>query len=605
MEATRNVNRVSPPTPAFSSPRHLLTSPCLFPFLLSPHPRLNTTPPASPAMEAASTDTANEAPVSEPPEESPTKARPTDMPNGSPREPPVEASAVIEKPKDKGKWLPLEIQIMIIHLLDTPSYVEEHLEDDPADFFDLEGRPQGPKARQDLKNASLVCRAWHREVRPLLFQHLNLRFRTPTEAYNDEIPDESGDYEEAICFLQESSDFLSTVLESVTLSLVLPGFLEQQKEEIERFSYRMDSEEREIVSALTPIDCYRAEDFSIFDSLEDQLSKLRPRRITVLATGAAMAVFLHNHFRYPASYCMIEDPRLQLLSVSRRQRYPGNDCELRGNRMMNLLWLVEGDDVVINDGSLRWNAFRRGDYEPSCTDELDLHQILLESLPHVPQPIRLKSLSFVSLFNFQRGFIPISHEFVDVLDPSTPITETNMLNPDIYSHRILPQGEDLESVLSSMFPRERPEERGSMRMLSRKGFTYRTFFDRILDLSSYESLFRDGMDWARAYHFQDVGTLCNPSQWSTIRARCQRINNGDLLYAAMGWFVSESCLTELEWRESGDDDKREVIEMMDREDWKEQREEEDDMEDEWSIDEEAMMAEEALLDAEWDAELDW
>jgi hypothetical protein len=68
--------------------------------------------------------------------------------------------------------------------------------------------------------------------------------------------------------------------------------------------------------------------------------------------------------------------------------------------------------------------------------------------------------------------------------------------------------------------------------------------------------------------------------------------------------VRESCFTDPAWTESDDQDKREVIKMMDGDEWfREQQEmnEEADRQHEAAMNEYAEMREEELLSEQWDA----
>ena len=79
--------------------------------------------------------------------------------------------------------LPPELLNIIVDLLDSPSYVEEHLEDDPAETFDMKGKQIASDARMHLKNASSVSRQWNRIFRPMIFRHIFVRLRLLSLTY--------------------------------------------------------------------------------------------------------------------------------------------------------------------------------------------------------------------------------------------------------------------------------------------------------------------------------------------------------------------------------------------------------------------------------------
>lgn len=72
--------------------------------------------------------------------------------------------------------LPPELLSEIFDCLDSPSYIAEHLEDDPSMIFTLQGDLKENRATP-LEAASPVCRRWHQEVFFRLFRHLHLRFQ--------------------------------------------------------------------------------------------------------------------------------------------------------------------------------------------------------------------------------------------------------------------------------------------------------------------------------------------------------------------------------------------------------------------------------------------
>jgi hypothetical protein len=518
------------------------------------------------------------------------------MPNEPPGESSLEISVVTQKPKGKRKWLPLELQHMIIHLLDTPSYVEEHLEDDPAEFFDLEGRPRGSEARKDLKNASLVCRAWRREARPLLFRYVHLRFCTPVDPA---IKEETRVYSDAIAFLREREEWFKHVLRSITISLLVPKAVEELMCKVESLAEDYACDPDSLKDAFGSDD-ENLSDVEMLEGLYDVLRPIRPQRITTMATGAPMEVFVRDLSRYPNGHPFIHDPRLQILSISRRNKDANTAPEWQYNPFANIIHLVQGEVVIVNEGSLLRHSRGRV-FGGMRESEPNLHQALLQGTGIGDfQGTHLKSLTFISLFNFDRGLLPLAHDQSSARGVPH-FDRTIMAKPKMYSHRILPHDFDLKDFLIKDSPPRNwmtSIENTEARERSQKNF------DEVMDLSKYNVVLNE-VDWAGAYHFCDLEIAIDATRRRSLFRSFNEVENLTLRTRLNGWLVRESCFTDPAWTESDDQDKREVIEMMDGEEWfREQQEmnEEADRQHEAAMNEYAEMREEELMNEQWDDE---
>jgi hypothetical protein len=121
-------------------------------------------------------------------------------------------------------YLPMEIVDNIAKcapdVLDTCSYLEDNMEEDPAVLFDQEGNPIASHVRRDLKNASLVCRGWKRIFGPLIFRHLLDRLPLTQAHYG--ATKESDPSVDFVDFLRRNKFFLTEVTMSFTLFVLPP-----------------------------------------------------------------------------------------------------------------------------------------------------------------------------------------------------------------------------------------------------------------------------------------------------------------------------------------------------------------------------------------------
>ena len=270
--------------------------------------------------------------------------------------------------------LPPELLNIIVDLLDSPSYVEEHLEDDPAETFDMKGKQIASDARMHLKNASSVSRQWNRIFRPMIFRHIFVRLRLLSLTY---LPANTDDpCAGVINFVRVNQEFLKNVVQTVTLFL-LPGvtgdfYSGQRLMDVDNGRILIDLEACVSENGRHPYQQPRALIYDPFSKIWASLTSITPKRLTLVGPDVHMAVYLPGHCNYQRVLGDDDLARLRVISVYRSCDWDDTIGEhfhqpQRPSPAQKLLTLCRWTDVLLNEGLQLRDWRGRGDpgYETS------------------------------------------------------------------------------------------------------------------------------------------------------------------------------------------------------------------------------------------------
>ncbi|KAH8171366.1 hypothetical protein LIA77_08133 [Sarocladium implicatum] len=265
------------------------------------------------------------------------------------------------KPFDITQF-PLEIFEIIATFLDSSSYVEYHLEDDPEEVFTTNGEQIAPDARlHHLKNASLVCRRWHTAFQPIVFRHLFVRLSLP------ELSLSTSDLAEScamiVGFMEDNRSSLSECVHSVTL-FINDNIKEGYRSPYEHF-LDVDNGRIAIVASQTvesedtcKLDENQAIVYDPFTEFWVVLKHLMPNRVTLIGLDSHLAFYLPGFANYePLVRHRGRLARLRLFSVSRNSKeaeesvVQSEDRTNPPNPAQKIMSIRCWNDVLLNEGS--------------------------------------------------------------------------------------------------------------------------------------------------------------------------------------------------------------------------------------------------------------
>lgn len=274
--------------------------------------------------------------------------------------------------------LPIDILKEIFDYLETPSYIERHLEHDPSKVFDQDGHLVSP-ASKDLKNAALVNRAWSMEARPRLIRHVHIHLSLGEVSLDTQDAPRTKDLETVAKFFNHNKT-LAPLVQSVTVCIKPPSrdggsALSRMGAKIDELAEQAGVDESRLADFISGASRDGQKlDMKINDLLSLVL-KLSPSRLTIVTTGMTFHTCFHgNHYFNPLVY-NIWSPRLRLLSLSGQglswKERPTDASWEKSTPyktawipLRKLLTMAQWTDIIVNEGRFSPGC-RKGDFYDS------------------------------------------------------------------------------------------------------------------------------------------------------------------------------------------------------------------------------------------------